>query len=105
MNKQLIRMQRLAGLITEGEFNEKKLSLNEGLAEGMFSTSFDSEKQRIEDALDRWVKYSMENGDSEGDVMSVGEKYLRDAVMVYIGGTVSDEDLLDKYDNVMGKIK
>jgi|CoawatStandDraft_6_1074263.scaffolds.fasta_scaffold22783_4 hypothetical protein len=98
MKNQLLveRFQKLAGIQSLGEITPK-------VKEGMFSTSFDSEKRKIEDALDRWVKYSMKNGDSEGDVMSVGEKYLRDAVMVYIGGTISDEDLLDKYDDVMDK--
>ena len=79
--------------------------LKKYLAEGMYSTSFDGEKDKYEKALDRWVKYSMENGDSEADVMSVGEKYLKDAIMVYIGGNIDDEDLLDRYDDTMDKIK
>ena len=79
--------------------------LKKYLAEGMFSTSFDGEQDKYEKALDRWVKYSMKNGDSEADVMSVGEKYLKDAVMVYIGGNIDDEDLLKRYDDTMNKIK
>mgnify|MGYP003632070045 CR=1 FL=1 len=79
--------------------------LKKYLAEGMFSTSFDGEQDKVEKAIDRWVEYSMKNGDSEADVMSVGEKYLKDAVMAYIGGNIDDEDLLKRYDDTMSKIK
>ena len=98
MKNQLLveRFQKLAGIQSLGEITPK-------VKEGMFSTSFDSEKRKIEDALDRWVKYSMENGNSEGDVINVGKEYLIGAVDVYLGGTISDEDLLDKYDDVMDK--
>jgi len=79
--------------------------LKKYLAEGMFSTSFDKEKLKVKQALDRWVEYSMENGDSKADIMSVGEKYLKDAVMAYIGGNIDDKDLLKRYDDTMSKIK
>ena len=76
-----------------------KEEIRSSLNEGIFGTSFDKEKRKIEDALDRWVKYSMDNGDSEANLLSVLEKYAKDAVHVYVGGKISDEDLLDKHDD------
>ena len=35
MNESLLRMQKLAGLITEGEYKKKKLSLNESPASNL----------------------------------------------------------------------
>tara|TARA_R110000744_G_scaffold378699_1_gene495214 strand:- start:513 stop:920 length:408 start_codon:yes stop_codon:yes gene_type:complete len=70
--------------------------LKKYLAEGMFSTSYDGEQVKVEKALDRWVEYSMEHGDSEADVMSVGENYLRDSIHAYIEGTIDDDDLAER---------
>ena len=67
--------------------SELRQLIKEEISEWIFNTSFDKEKIKIKDAIDRWVKYSMENGDNEADVMSVGEKYLRDAIDVYRGIT------------------
>lgn len=74
---------------------EIKKSLNEGI----FGSSPDKEKRKLEDALDRWVKYSMDNGDSEADVLSVLEKYAKDAVHIYLGGKISDEELDKRYND------
>jgi len=84
---------------------KKYLAEGKLLNEGMFSTSYEGEQDKYEKALDRWVKYSMKNGDSEADVMSVGEKYLRDSIDAYIGGNISGEDLDDMYDDIMSKVK
>ena len=92
---------------SHGNSNAHKDAVAAGNAmkkEGMFSTSFDGEQDKVEKALDRWVKYSMENGDSEADVMSVGEKYLKDSIHAYIGGNIDDEDLLKRYDDTMSKV-
>ena len=54
--------------------------------EGIFGTSYEKEQRKLEDALDRYVKYSMENGDSEADVLSTLEEYGMDAISNYMGG-------------------
>lgn len=41
MNESLLRMQKLAGLITEGEYNKKKRSLNEGFLQNGETTKDD----------------------------------------------------------------
>jgi hypothetical protein len=57
---------------------------------------FDKEKLKVKQALDRWVEYSIENGDSNADVLSVGEEYIKDSISAY-----------DKYLRLkkLGKIK
>ena len=72
--------------------------------EGIFGTSYEKEQRKLEDALDRFVKYSMENGDSEDEVLSTLERKGRDAIDIYIGGKI-DSDKLDKmYTDVMSKV-
>lgn len=71
---------------------KKYLVENRIKKEGLFGTSFEKEKEKIIKALDRWVAYSMSNGDSEADIMSVGAEYLRDSIDAYLGGKISDDD-------------
>ena len=73
--------------------------------EGFFGTSYEKEERKLEDALDRFVKYSIEkNGDFEDEVESTLEKKARDAVSIYMGGKI-DSDKLDKmYTDVMSKV-
>ncbi len=73
--------------------------------EGIFGTSYEKEQRKLEDALDRFVKYSIEkNGDFEDEVESTLEKKARDAVSIYMGGKI-DSDKLDKmYTDVMSKV-
>ena len=72
--------------------------------EGFFGTSYEKEERKLEDALDRFVKSSMENGDSEDEVLSTLERKGRDAIDIYIGGKI-DSDKLDKmYTDVMSKV-
>ena len=42
-------------------------------------------------SLDRFVKYSIENGDSEDEVLSTLEKKGRDAIDIYLGGKIDDD--------------
>ena len=87
-------------------FNLKKY-LAEGrlLKEGIFGTSSEKEQRKLEDALDRFVKYSIENGDSDEKVLNTIEKKGRDSISIYLGGKI-DSDKLDKmYDDVMSNIK
>jgi len=72
--------------------------------EGIFGTSYEKEQRKLEDALDRFVKYSMENGDSEDEILSTLERKGRDAVDIYIGGKIDGDTLLKKYDDVMSKV-
>jgi len=98
-----MKKSELRQLIRE-EIQSSSKSINKITNEGVFGTSFEKEKRKIEDALERWVKYSMDNGDSEDDVLSVGGKYLRDAVSIYLGGKIDDEELDDLFKDVMSKI-
>ena len=72
--------------------------------EGIFGTSYEKEQRKLEDALDRFVKYSMENGDSEDEILSTLKRKGRDAVDIYIGGKIDGDTLLKKYDDVMSKV-
>jgi hypothetical protein len=72
--------------------------------EGIFGTSYEKEQRKLEDALDRFIKYSMENGDSEDKILSTLERKGRDAVDIYIGGKIDDDKLDKKYDDVMSKV-
>ena len=74
------------------------------LKEGIFGSSPDREKRKLEDALDRFVKYSIENGDSEDEVLSTLEKKGRDAIDIYLGGKIDDDKLLNMYDDVMSNV-
>ena len=89
------------------EFGESFDIVGSYLAEGIFSseTSYEKEQRKLEDALDRFVKYSIENGDSDDEVLSILERGGRDAIAAYQGGLIDDEDLLDRYDDTMDKIK
>jgi hypothetical protein len=78
-----------------------KEEISKVLNEGIFGTSFEKEKANIEKALDRWVAYSMSKGDSEGDVLSVGQQYLRDSIDAYLGGKIKDDDLDNMWDDTM----
>ena len=71
--------------------------------EGIFSseTSYEKEQRKLEDALDRFVKYSMENGDSEDEVLSILEREGRDAIAAYQGGLIDDEDLDKEYELIL----
>ncbi len=62
--------------------------------EGIFGTSYEKENRKLEDALDRFVKYSAENGDSEDEILSTLERKGRDAMDIYLGGKI-DLDKLD----------
>ena len=72
MNKELLRMQKLAGLITESEL-KKKLSLNEG-AFG------DDKKAALENRLTGMAKAMVEDGDlfAEGGNVTYNENNLKD---------------------------
>lgn len=72
--------------------------------EGIFGTSDEKEERKLEDALDRFVKYSMENGDSEDEILSTLERKGRDAVDIYIGGKIDGDKLLNRYDDVMSNV-
>ena len=73
--------------------------------EGIFGTSYEKEERKLEDALERFIKYSMEkNGDSEDEVLSTLEKKARDEVSVYMGGKIDSDELDKMYDDVMGKV-
>lgn len=72
--------------------------------EGIFGTSYEKEERKLEDALDRFIKYSMENGDSEDEILSTLERKGRDAVDIYIGGKIDDDKLDKKYDDVMSNV-
>ena len=84
---------------------ENKLTAGSRLAEGkltnegIFGTSPEKEKLKVENALDRWVKYSMENGDSEEDVLKMGSKYLRDSIDAYLGSKIDSDELDKMYDD------
>ena len=39
------------------------------------ATSFKKENDKLKKSLEAWIKYSMENGDSEADILSVLEEY------------------------------
>jgi hypothetical protein len=79
------------------EFGESFDIVGSYLAEGIFSseTSYEKEQRKLEDALDRFVKYSIENGDSEDEVLSILEREGRDAIAAHQGGLIDDEDLLE----------
>ena len=83
---------------------KKYLAENRLTNEGIFGTSYEKEQRKLEDALDRFVKYSMENGDSEDEILSTLERKGRDAVDIYIGGKIDGDTLLKKYDDVMSKV-
>ena len=72
--------------------------------EGIFGTSYEKEQRKLEDALDRFIKYSMENGDSEEDVLKMGSKYLRDSIDAYLGSKIDSDELDKMYDDVMSKV-
>jgi len=72
--------------------------------EGIFGTSYEKEQRKLEDALDRFVKYSMENGDSEDEVLSTLERKGRDAIDIYIGGKIDSGNLDKMYTDVMSKV-
>jgi|15BtaG_2_1085339.scaffolds.fasta_scaffold04242_3 hypothetical protein len=65
--------------------------------EGLFGNSSEKENKRIQKALDRWVTYCMDEGDSEADILSVGQEYLQDSIDVYLGGKIDDNELEDKW--------
>ena len=81
-----------------------KEEISKAKNEGIFGTSYEKEQRKLEDALDRFVKYSMENGDSEDEILSTLERKGRDAVDIYIGGKIDGDTLLKKYDDVMSKV-
>lgn len=79
--------------------------------EGIFGTSDEKEERKLEDALDRFVKYSMEKkGDSkstlekEDKLLKTLEKKGRRAVDIYIGSKIDDDKLLNMYDDVMSNV-
>ena len=72
--------------------------------EGIFGTSPEKEKLKVEKALDRWVKHSMENGDSEEDILKMGRKYLRDSIDAYLGSKIDSGELDKMYTDVMSKV-
>ena len=72
--------------------------------EGIFGTSYEKEQRKLEDALDRFVKYSMENGDSEDEALSTLERKGRDAIDIYIGGKIDSGKLDKMYTDVMSKV-
>ena len=73
--------------------------------EGIFGTSYEKEERKLEDALDRFVKYSIEkNKDLEDEVLSTLQRKGRDAVDIYFGGKIDSDELLKKYDDVMSKV-
>jgi len=72
--------------------------------EGIFGTSYEKEQRKLEDALNRFVKYSMENGDSEDEVLSTLERKGRDAADIYLGSKISDDKLDNMFDDVMDNV-
>ena len=79
--------------------------------EGIFGTSDEKEERKLEDALDRFVKYSMEKkGDSkstlekEDKLLKTLEKKGRRAVDIYIGSKIDGDKLLNRYDDIMSKV-
>ena len=72
--------------------------------EGIFGTSPEKEKLKVEKALDRWVKHSMESGVSEEDIIKMGRKYLRDSIDAYLGSKIDSGELDKMYDDVMSKV-
>ena len=85
-------------------FNLKKYLAEGKLTnEGIFGTSYEKEQRKLEDALDRFVKYSMENGDSEDEILSTLERKGRDVVDIYLGGKIDDDKLDKMYTDVMGE--
>ena len=83
---------------------KKYLAENRLTNEGIFGTSYEKEQRKLEDALDRFVKYSMENGDSEDEVLSTLERKGRDAIDIYIGGKIDSGKLDKMYTDVMSKV-
>jgi hypothetical protein len=74
--------------------------LRKYLAEGIFSseTSYEKEQRKLEDALDRFVKYSIENGDSDDEVLSILERGGRDAIAATGGWIRTCEDTMAQAD-------
>jgi len=83
--------------------------------EGIFGTSDEKEERKLEDALDRFVKYSMEKkGDSkstlksalekEDELLKTLEKKGRSAVDIYIGSKIDGDKLNSMFDDVMGNV-
>ena len=79
--------------------------------EGIFGTSDEKEERKLEDALDRFVKYSMEKkGDSkstiekEEELLKTLEKKGRRAVDIYIGSKIDGDKLSSMFDDVMGNV-
>jgi len=56
------------------------------VSEGIFGHPFDKERANIQKAMNSWVKYSLDNGDSEADIFSVGEIFLERAIEAYKDG-------------------
>lgn len=59
-----------------------KFDLKKFLSEGSLNnkTYWETENRKLEKAIERWVKFSMKEGDSEADILSVGQEYLKDAI-------------------------
>ena len=84
--------------------------------EGIFGTSDEKEERKLEDALDRFVKYSMEKKgftskstlkstiEIEEELLKTLEKKGRRAVDIYIGSKIDDDKLLNMYDDVMSNV-
>jgi hypothetical protein len=81
-----------------------KEEISKAKNEGIFGTSYEKEQRKLEDALDRFVKYSMENGDSEDEVLSTLERKGRDAADIYLGSKISDDKLDNMFDDVMDNV-
>jgi len=75
-----------------------KEEISKAKNEGIFGTSYEKEQRKLEDALNRFVKYSMENGDSEDEVLSTLERKGRDAADIYLGSKISDDKLDNMFD-------
>ena len=82
------RMQELAGIQT----NE------------IFGTSLEKENRKLEDTLDRWVKYHMEAGEDEKTVKDIASRFVQDAIDVHLGGKINSDELEDMWDDVSSKI-
>jgi len=65
--------------------------------EGIFGTSYEKEQKKLEDALDRFAKYSMENGDSKDEVLSTVERKLNDIISIM--GNPEEESDESTYDS------
>jgi hypothetical protein len=81
-----------------------KEEISKAKNEGIFGTSYEKEQRNLEDALNRFVKYSMENGNSEDEVLSTLERKGRDAADIYLGSKISDDKLDNMFDDVMDNV-